>query len=116
MALDARARELAEAAPARLAAPAPMPPELQPLLGLYAPADMSFLLRIEWRDGKLAVVEGDGPAEIMPLERGSEAGSFVVAPGFRQSGEPLVFRRREDGAVTSIFMGGGSLVRLDPVT
>jgi CubicO group peptidase (beta-lactamase class C family) len=115
MALGARARELAEAAPARLAAPAPMPTELQPLLGLYAPADMSFLLRIEWRDGKLAVVEGDGPAEIMPLERGSEAGSFVVAAGFRQSGEPLVFRRRADGAVTSIFIGGGSLVRVDPV-
>jgi CubicO group peptidase (beta-lactamase class C family) len=116
MALGAQARELAEAAPAGLEAPGPMPADLQPLLGLYAPADMSFLVRIEWRDGKLAVVAGDGPGEIMPVERGTEASSFVVAPGFRQSGEPLVFRRREDGAVTSMLMGGGSLVRLDPVT
>jgi hypothetical protein len=61
-------------------------------------------------------VNGDGPGETIPLERGSEAGSFVVAPGFRQSGEPLVFQRRADGTVTSMLMGGGSLVRLDAVT
>jgi CubicO group peptidase (beta-lactamase class C family) len=116
MALGAQARELAEAASPRLTAPSPMPADWQPLLGLYAPADMSFLLRIEWRDGKLSAVEGSGPGEIMPLEPDSQAGSFVVAPGFRQSGEPLVFQRRLDGTVTSILMGGGSLVRLDPVT
>jgi CubicO group peptidase (beta-lactamase class C family) len=116
MALAAQARELAEAAPPRLSAPAPTPAELQPLLGLYASADMSFLLRVEWRDGKLAVVEGDGPGETTPLERGSETDSFVVAPGFRESGEPLVFQRRVDGTVTSMQVGSGSLVRLDPVT
>jgi CubicO group peptidase (beta-lactamase class C family) len=115
MTLGAQARELAEAATPELTAPAPTPADLLPLLGLYAPADMSFLIRIEWRDGKLAAVEGTGPGEIMPLERGSEPGSFVVVPGFRQSGEPLVFQRRADGPVTSILMGGGSLVRLDPV-
>jgi hypothetical protein len=116
MALAAQARELAEAAPPRLSAPAPTPAELQPLLGLYVPADMSFLVRVEWRDGKLAVVEGDGPGEIIPLERGSEADSFVVAPGFRESGEPLVFQRRADGTVTSMQVGSGSLSRLDLVT
>jgi CubicO group peptidase (beta-lactamase class C family) len=116
MALGAQARELAEAAPPRLVSPTPTPAELQPLLGLYAPADMSFIARVEWRDGKLTVVEGDGPGETIPLERGSEAGSFVVAPGFRQSGEPLVFQCRADGTVTSMLFGGGSLMRLDPVT
>ncbi len=116
MALAARARELAEAAPPPLAAPAPTPPDLRPLLGLYAPADMSFLLRVEWRDGELTLVAGDGPGEAMSAERGTDADSFVVAPGFRQSGEPLVFQRRADGLVTSMRIGGGSLVRLDPVT
>ncbi len=116
MTLGAQARELAEAATPELTAPVPTPGDLRPLLGLYAPADMSFLLRIEWRDGKLMAVEGDGAGEPTPLEPGSEAGSFVVAPGFRQSGEPLVFRRRADGTVTSMLVGGGSLVRLDPVT
>jgi hypothetical protein len=99
-----------------VAPPAPMPADLQPLLGLYAPADMSYLIRIEWRDGKLTAVEGDGPEEIKPLERGSEAGTFIVAPGFRESGEPIVFHRRADGTVTSVLVGGGTLVRLDPVT
>jgi len=113
MALGAQARELAQAAAPRLAAPLPPPADLQPLLGLYAPADMSELIRVEWRDGKLAVVEGD---QTMPLEPALEAGSFVVAPGFRGSGEPVVFRRRPDGAVTSMLTGAGTLVRLDPVT
>jgi hypothetical protein len=76
---------------------------------------MSYLLRIEWRDGKLVIVQGDAPGEVVPLESGGECGSFVVAPGFRQSGEPLLFARRPDGTVTSMLMGGGSLMRLDPV-
>jgi hypothetical protein len=42
---------------------------LRPLLGVHAPADMSFLLRVEWRDGKLTIVEGSGPGETVPLER-----------------------------------------------
>ena len=76
---------------------------------------MSFLLRVEWRDGKLAIVEGSGPGETILIERGREPGSFLVAPGFRQSGEPVVFQRRADGVVTSMLLGGGSVVRLDPV-
>jgi hypothetical protein len=89
---------------------------VRPLLGVYAPVDISVLIRVEWGDGKVAIVEGSGPGETVPLERGSEPASFVVAPGFRQSGEPVVFRRRADGAVTSMLVGGGSLVRLDPVS
>jgi len=116
MSLAARARELANAAAPKLTAPAPTPADLVPLLGLYAPSDMSFLLRVEWRDGKLAIVEGSGPGETILVERGSEPGSFVVAPGFRQSGEPVAFERRADGAVTSMLLGGGSVVRLDPVS
>ncbi len=118
MSLAAQARELAAAAVPRLSAPAPTPADLRPLLGVYAPVDMSFLLKVEWRDGKLAIVEGSGggPGETVPMERGSEPASFVVAPGFRQSGEPVVFQRRADGAVTSMMLGGGSLVRLDPVS
>ncbi len=116
MSLAARARELAQSAAPKLTAPAPAPPELLPLLGVYAPADMSFLVRVEWRDGQLAIVLGSGPGETVPLERGSEPGSFLAAPGFRQSGEPVVFRHRADGTVTSMLIGGGSVVRLDPVT
>jgi CubicO group peptidase (beta-lactamase class C family) len=116
MSLAAQARELAAAAAPKLTAPAPTPADLLPLLGVYAPVDMGFLVRVEWRDGKLAIVEGSGPGETVPLERGSEPASFLVAPGFRQSGEPVVFQRRADGAVTSMVLGGGSLLRLDLVS
>jgi len=116
MSLAARARELANAAAPELTVPAPTPADLRELLGVYAPVDMSFLLRVEWRDGKLTLVEGSGPGESVPIECGSEPGSFVVAPGFRQSGEPVVFQRRADGTVTSMLLGGGSVVRLNPMT
>lgn len=116
MALGAQARALAQAAAPELSAAPVTPADLRPLLGLYAPVDLSFLVRVEWRDGKLMLVAGQGEAEPMPVTPGSEPGSFVVAPGFRESGEPLVFGGRADGAVTSMVMGGGSLVRLDPVT
>jgi CubicO group peptidase (beta-lactamase class C family) len=115
MTLGAQARELAAGAPPQLVAPTPTPADLRPLLGLYAPPDMSFTVRVEWRDGKLAVVEGNGPVQVMPLERSREPGTFVAAPGFRLSGEPVIFQVGPDGKVNSVLTAGGTLVRLDPV-
>ncbi len=85
------------------------------MLGVYALADMSSLARLEWRDGKLTLIDVSDPADRVPIDRGPEPGSFVVAPGYRQSGEPVDFRRRPDGAVVALLLGGGSMVRLDPV-
>ena len=76
---------------------------------------MSFLVKVEWRDGKLTLIDTSMPDEKVPLDRAAEPGSFVAAPGYRQSGEPVEFGRRPDGAVESLAFGGGSLVRLDPV-
>jgi CubicO group peptidase (beta-lactamase class C family) len=115
MALGSQARELAAATPPQLAEPTPTPPDLRPLLGLYASPDLSFTVRVEWRDKGLVVVEGDGPGQIMPLEQGREPGTFLAAPGFRLSGEPVVFQGRPDGKVTSVLTASGTLVRLDPV-
>jgi hypothetical protein len=86
-----------------------------PLLGVYAPVDMSALIRLEWRDGKLALLDVSEPGQPVTLERAGEPGSFVVAPGFRESGEPVEFRRLPDGRVVGLLFGGGSFVRLDPV-
>ncbi|HUD77699.1 MAG TPA: serine hydrolase domain-containing protein [Streptosporangiaceae bacterium] len=116
MTLAAAGRGLAGSAAPEVRVPAPTPADLVPLLGLYAPADMSFLIRVEWRDGKLTLVDVAEQGEKVPVERGSQPGSFVVAPGYRQSGEPVKFRRRPDGAVVSLLFGGGSLLRLDPVS
>jgi CubicO group peptidase (beta-lactamase class C family) len=115
--LGTMARELVQAAPpgpARL--PAPVPDDLRPLLGLYVPPDQSWQTRIEWRDGKLMFVEGDSPAERIVLERGREPGTFSVAPGSALAGEPVVFHRGPGGAVISMELSIGTMLRLGPVT
>src|SRR5262249_57385754 len=93
MSLAARARELADSAAPELTAPAPTPADLVPLLGLYAPFDMSFLLRVEWRDGELGIVESQGPGGTILGGRGGEPSSVVVAPRVRPSGGPVILRR-----------------------
>jgi hypothetical protein len=40
---------------------------------------------------------------------------FVIDPGVRQSGERAVFRRLDDGRVSSLFLTAGTFRRLDPV-
>jgi CubicO group peptidase (beta-lactamase class C family) len=115
MSLAAAGRDLANAAAPELRRPVPAPPDVTELLGFYAPPDMSFLVKVEWRDGKLTLVDTSEPDEKIPLGRGAEPGTFVAAPGYRSSGEPVEFGRRPDGTVASLFFGGGLLVRLDPV-
>ena len=115
MSLAAAGRGLVDAAAPALRRPVPTPADLAALLGFYAPPDMSFLVRLEWRDGKLTLIDTSEPGEKIPLDRAAEPGSFVVAPGYRESGEPVQFEQRPDGTVVSLRFGGGSLVRLDPV-
>jgi CubicO group peptidase (beta-lactamase class C family) len=94
---------------------ATMPPSHRDLLGLYADAEDGLLWRVEWRDGELAVVDPADPEWRPTLEPGDDPDRFVVAPGWRESGEPAVFLRRSDGRVRGIVLGPQSLVRLDPV-
>jgi D-alanyl-D-alanine carboxypeptidase len=115
MSLAAAGRDLAEAAAPELRRPARTPSDVTALLGFYAPPDMSYLVRAEWRDGKLTLIDTSEPDEKLPLDRGAEPGTFVAAPGYRSSGEPVKFGRRPDGTVESLFYGGGLLLRLDPV-
>ncbi len=115
MSLAAAGRGLVAAAAPQFRTPAPTPADLTPLLGVYAPADLSFLVRLEWRDGELTLIDTSEPSEKAVLNRADEPGSFVVAPGVRQSGETVEFRRLADGTVASLGFGGGSLMRLGPV-
>jgi D-alanyl-D-alanine carboxypeptidase len=115
MSLAAAGRDLVKAAAPELRLPAAMPADMAALLGFYAPPDMSFLIKVEWRDGKLTLVDTSEPGEKIPLDRAAEPGAFVAAAGYRPSGEPVEFGRRPDGTVESLFFGGGLLVRLDPV-
>ncbi|HUB39575.1 MAG TPA: serine hydrolase domain-containing protein [Streptosporangiaceae bacterium] len=115
MSLAAAGRALAQAAAPELRLPVAMPADMAALLGFYAPPDLSFLVKVEWRDGKLTLVDTSEPGQKIPLDPADQPGVFVAAPGYRASGEPVLFGRRPDGTVATLQFGGGVLVRLDPV-
>jgi D-alanyl-D-alanine carboxypeptidase len=113
--LGALAREAVRAVAPGIEPPARMPDAFRPLLGIYLSREEGWLLRLEWRDGKLSFID---PAEatwhptLTPTE---DPDVFVVEPGARESGEPAVFRRLPDGRVASVLLASTTLVRLDPV-
>jgi CubicO group peptidase (beta-lactamase class C family) len=111
MSLGATARTaLLEAEPV-IAPPARMPLAYADLLGVYAQAEIfAELVRVEWRDGALALVQPDAPAiELLPT---ADPDEFSVEPGNRASGEPARFQRADDGRVRRLWIGGGSYARL----
>jgi CubicO group peptidase (beta-lactamase class C family) len=115
MELGAIARRLTSASAPPLTTSAPTPETYRPLLGIYSGAEMTDFVRVEWRDNKLVLLDQDFPAWKIELEPGADADTFTAGPGFRQSGEPVRFSRLPDGRVASLTMGGGTLLRLDPV-
>lgn len=108
-------RRLAQASAPALRTAEPTPEEYKALLGLYVLPAGTELRRIEWRDGKLTMLSPNYPGEAMPLVPSDEPDTFVVGPGFRDSGEKALFRRLPAGQVASVFFGSATLLRLDPV-
>jgi len=91
------------------------PADIQPLLGLYAMPELGVTLRLEWRDGALALTDPEVPSYRPELTPAGDPDTFTVGPGFRESGERAVFRRRADGQVTAMFLAAVTLTRLDTV-
>jgi D-alanyl-D-alanine carboxypeptidase len=96
--------------------PATMPEPYRPLLGFYIAAQSGELIRLEWRDAKLTFVSMDDPVWRPTLTATDDPDVFTVDPGFRPSGEPATFARTDDGRVRSVFLGGETWARLDPVS
>lgn len=115
MELGGIARRLAAAAGPVIEPPAPTPERYRSLLGLYASPDMSAPVRVEWRDAKLVLFDPAMAGWQLELEPTADADTFNAGPGFRPSGEPVRFSRLTDGRVVSVGLGGGTLLRLDPV-
>jgi CubicO group peptidase (beta-lactamase class C family) len=115
MSLGALARTaVAEAAPV-ISAPAPMPAEYADLLGIYADAVIGGgLLRLEWRDGKLTVVDPTQEEFRPTLRPTGEPDAFVVEAGYRWSGETVRFLRGADGRVRAAALPGEVVPRYDP--
>lgn len=96
--------------------PAPSLPEAyRRLLGIYADRESGRLVRLEWRDGKLSVIDPDDATWRPTLAQTDDPDVFLVEPGSRQSGERAVFRRLADGRVASIFLAASTFMRLDRV-
>ena len=109
------ARGLVQASPPAVRLPAPAPGQHKSLLGLYATADLTMQVRLEWRDGKLAFAEPGSTGEPTGIEPAGTPDTFTAAAGNRNSGETVRFGRLASGRVESVFVVGATLVRLDPV-
>jgi hypothetical protein len=92
-----------------------VPAAFAPLLGQYERPSLSLTLRLEWRDGALVLINPDDPSYRPGLIPSGDPGVFTVGPGFRESGEQAVFRRRADGQVTALFLAAATLLRQDAV-
>jgi CubicO group peptidase (beta-lactamase class C family) len=108
-------RRLALASAPAIRVPEPTPEEYKSLLGLYIGPALDDLRRVEWRDGKLVMVVPGDPALIMPMRPAGEPDTFVVGPGFRDSGEVARFRRGPHGRVASVLFASQTMLRLAPV-
>jgi D-alanyl-D-alanine carboxypeptidase len=95
--------------------PVPAPEGFRPLLGIYADPEQGVLLRLEWRDGKLTFFDTDAVAPPLTIAPTGDPDTFVVQPGYRQSGESVIFQRLADGRVTSVFLAASTLDRMDRV-
>jgi CubicO group peptidase (beta-lactamase class C family) len=114
MELGAMARRLANAAAPALPVRPPTPEQYRALLGPYLYPGSAELCRIEWRDRKLVLIS-PATADPIELKPAGEPDSYIVGPGFRDSGERVCFSRAADGRVASVLIGSGTLLRLDPV-
>ncbi len=107
------ARRLAGSAPSAVEAPAPTPAVYRPLLGIYArPGLGGWVLRLEWRDGRLTFVSPDAGWRLA-LEPTSNPDVFTAEPGSNFSGEDVIFRRGVNGQVTSVLLVESTFLRLD---
>ena len=73
-----------------------------------------MIARVEWRDGALQIVDPDEEARAPTLLPTEDPDVFPIAPGVRESGQPVTFNRRADGRVFSMFMAIATMVRSAP--
>jgi CubicO group peptidase (beta-lactamase class C family) len=116
MDLAATARRLARAQPPAITPPEPVPAAYRPLLGIYARPDLGgWVIRLEWRDGKLTFTTPESAAWLLVLAPTSDPGLFAIDAGTGFAGQNATFRRLPDGRVASVFLMDSTWARLDLV-
>jgi CubicO group peptidase (beta-lactamase class C family) len=101
-----------EAAPA-IEVPEALPKAWRPFVGLYTTRHFGTVVRVEWLDGKLTVLDPDVPTWKPTLAPTDDPDVFTIEPGFRESGELARFERATDGRVLSLFLAVARLERLE---
>jgi CubicO group peptidase (beta-lactamase class C family) len=113
--LGTLARDAVREAAPELEAPKAIPEEWRPFLGLYLAAHFGTVMRVEWLDGKLTVLDPDDPTWKPTLAPTDDPDVFKIEPGFRESGELARFERGRDGGILALFLAVARLQRLEPV-
>jgi CubicO group peptidase (beta-lactamase class C family) len=115
--LAAAVRELIRRSPSAPGTPpVPTPESYRPLLGIYARASLGgWLLRLEWRDGKLAFTAAEAPGWLVILTPTADPDRFGIADGSTVPGDSVTFRRSAAGRVVSAFFLDFTWERLDRV-
>jgi CubicO group peptidase (beta-lactamase class C family) len=109
------AREALRTVAPRIAPPLPTPEAFRPLLGIYVDLVDGWVVLVEWRDGKLSLIDPTNDSWRPVLSPTDDPYAFVVERGVRESGEPAVFHHLPDGRVASLFLASLILRRLQPV-
>jgi D-alanyl-D-alanine carboxypeptidase len=104
-----------ESAPA-IEIPEPLPAAWRQVVGLYTAPHFGTVVRVEWLDGKLTVLDADAPTWKPTLAPTDDPDVFTIEPGFRESGELARFERAADGRVVSLFLAVARLQRLEPAS
>jgi CubicO group peptidase (beta-lactamase class C family) len=113
--LAAIGRRLARSAPPLIQPPPPAPRAYLPLLGIYArPGLGGWLLRLEWRDGKLTFTTPGSATWQLVLRPTSDPDGFTVESGSGLTGERVRFHRLPGGQVRSAVVMETTWERLEP--
>jgi D-alanyl-D-alanine carboxypeptidase len=115
MELGAIALEAVRAAVTPFEAPPVLPEPYRPVLGIYGEPTEGLLMRVEWRDGKLTLIDPDEKDFKLVFLPTDDSMRFTVDWYQRESGEPVEFHRGPDGKVTGVTIGPYSLQRFEPI-
>jgi CubicO group peptidase (beta-lactamase class C family) len=113
MGLGGLALEAVRAAVRPLEVPAVMPVAYGDLLGIYGEPTEAMLTRLEWRDGKLTMLDPSEPDWKLVFLPTDDPNRFVVDLFQREAGEPVEFHRGTDGRVAGVTIGPYTLSRFE---
>jgi hypothetical protein len=85
------------------------------MLGLYARPGLTHVVRVECRDGRLAVAGPEPDGWRFALSPTSDPDVFTVDPDSPQAGDQVRFHRTTDDRIRAISLFDATFARLDPV-